>query len=263
MTMKRGIGKHYVKDVVKDHILLYLWEKFEATGPDATGPDIRENVRDNFGVRERSGVDKHLEALRKSGLITKDAAENGKEKRWKINPSLKSFEKTYKKIQYMFQTRDILPSYNNIKGEHQNITIMESRYVQEIIMPLLVERIRSSNINQQIKEELYATLGISLNALTYATTSIGENNFSMRDYRNRLFADLYNEEVSKKSALGCRMILQAVLHTKNDKAFKIGHQFIWGNIEDFGKPERKKRRRNGKAKTATDTEKQLKKAIKK
>lgn len=260
MTMKCGIGVHYVKGFVKDHILLYLWEKFEATGLDATGPDIRKYVRDNFGVRERSGIDKHLKALQKEKLITRGAASQGRETGWKLNPSSEIFKKIYEKI------LGSLPNYNEEKGQCNTIVLLESRFAQKIIMPQLIEKIRSSNINQQIKEELYVTLGISPNTLIYTINKIESNGwekrFDMLAYRNQLFRDLYDEEISNKEVLGYCLISQVILHTKNDKAFKIGHQFIWGDIEDFGKPERKKRRRNGKAKTATDTEKQLKKGKK-
>lgn len=218
---KRKQGKGYPHDFIKDQIFLYLYENIEATGP-----DIRDYLEHKFGVSERNCIDDHLESLlKKEDLITKGAASRGRETRWKINPSLGAFKKIYEKI------LGTLPRYNIEKSQCNTIILLESRLVQEIIIPQLIEKIRSSNINQQIKKELYATLGISLNALTYATTSIGENNFSMWEYRNRLFRDLYDEEISNKEVLGCRMILDVVLHTKNDKAFKTGHRLEWGDIE--------------------------------
>lgn len=83
MVKRRKQGKKCPDGFIKKEILLYLCghEKVE-------GVDVRDHLRKNFGVRERKGIDTHLNELEKQKLIKTECLGRGYSKYYFISTEL-------------------------------------------------------------------------------------------------------------------------------------------------------------------------------
>lgn len=271
MTPKLERGKGYKDDFIKSQILLYLCEVLEAPGPDireylrdAFAVSHRGGVDKHLEALTKEELI-IKEPASKSLIITWKINQSPglfKKIYGKIVDTLPGYN--IKKGQYnniiviesKLAREIIIPQIiEKIESSNTNSENKEEIYNTIGISPNALEYL-ASKIYDIPREELAINDSIR-NALRQAIKKIEsdikesfidycidraapkpkkwEENFkeifSMSGYRNKLFADLYNEEVSGKSALGCVLVSKAIIRTRNGAMFETGNTFKWGDIE--------------------------------
>lgn len=84
-----GPGEGYERGFTRTYILKLLLSEPEGI----TESDLRDNLREELGVRQRKNVTGHLEALLEEGLVLKKSKGKGKSNVWKIEKNFETLKK--------------------------------------------------------------------------------------------------------------------------------------------------------------------------
>ncbi len=120
LRKKRERGKGFQPGFIKKKIVLIIAKQFPKGMKE---PDLRDTLREEYGVSEPKGVKIHLAELEEKGVLIKEE-KKGRTNLWKLNQSYETFK---------YLVKEFYKSKNDEFEEDDICKFMRSEYFQSIV----------------------------------------------------------------------------------------------------------------------------------